>query len=148
MAKRVLAAVDLGFDAGWENRARFTVENALVLAGALRLPVDLVHISDVPSGSAMHKGALELLKKFGSDQKQRLTEMAREKQLEQRVHPLFLQGQAVPKLIQLASKKAQYECLVLATHGRTGLQHVLLGSVAEKVVRLAPCPVLTVRHRG
>ena len=34
----------------------------------------------------------------------------------------------------------------MGTHGRTGLQHVLLGSVAEKVVRLAPCPVLTVRY--
>ena len=35
--------------------------------------------------------------------------------------------------------------IVMGTHGRTGLSHVLLGSVAEKVVRLAPCPVLTVR---
>jgi universal stress protein A len=34
----------------------------------------------------------------------------------------------------------------MGTHGRTGLPHVLLGSVAEKVVRLAPCPVLTVRE--
>jgi nucleotide-binding universal stress UspA family protein len=37
------------------------------------------------------------------------------------------------------------DLIVMGTHGRTGLQHVLLGSVAEKVVRLAPCPVLTVR---
>jgi len=35
---------------------------------------------------------------------------------------------------------------VCGTHGRTGLKHLLFGSVAEKVVRLAPCPVLTVRH--
>jgi nucleotide-binding universal stress UspA family protein len=34
---------------------------------------------------------------------------------------------------------------VLATHGRTGLAHVLMGSVAESIVRTAPCPVLTVR---
>lgn len=38
------------------------------------------------------------------------------------------------------------DLIVMGTHGRTGLQHVLLGSVAEKVVRLAPCPVLTLRH--
>jgi universal stress protein A len=35
--------------------------------------------------------------------------------------------------------------IVMATHGYTGLKHVLLGSVAEKIVRHAPCPVLTVR---
>jgi universal stress protein A len=34
----------------------------------------------------------------------------------------------------------------MGTHGRTGLTHVLLGSVAEKVVRLAPCPVLIARQ--
>ena len=38
------------------------------------------------------------------------------------------------------------DLIVMGTHGRVGLQHALLGSVAEKVVRLAPCPVLTVRH--
>ena len=40
------------------------------------------------------------------------------------------------------------DLIVMATHGRTGLKHVLLGSVAEKVVQLAPCPVLTVRRAG
>jgi universal stress protein A len=36
--------------------------------------------------------------------------------------------------------------IVMGTHGRTGAAHVLMGSVAERVVRTAPCPVLTVRH--
>jgi nucleotide-binding universal stress UspA family protein len=39
------------------------------------------------------------------------------------------------------------DLIVMGTHGRTGLQHVFLGSVAEKVVRHSPCPVLTVRDR-
>ena len=38
-----------------------------------------------------------------------------------------------------------YDLVVLGTHGRTGLKHVLLGSVAEKVVRHAPCAALVVR---
>lgn len=38
--------------------------------------------------------------------------------------------------------------IVLATHGRSGLAHVIIGSVAESVVRTAPCPVLTVRPEG
>jgi nucleotide-binding universal stress UspA family protein len=37
--------------------------------------------------------------------------------------------------------------IVIATHGRTGLSHALLGSVAERIVREAPCPVLTIRSR-
>lgn len=40
------------------------------------------------------------------------------------------------------------DMIVIATHGRTGLSHVLLGSVAERIVREAPCPVLTIRDRG
>lgn len=39
------------------------------------------------------------------------------------------------------------DLVVLSTHGRTGLAHALIGSVAERVVRLAPCPVLTVRAK-
>ena len=39
------------------------------------------------------------------------------------------------------------DLVVIATHGRTGLSHVLLGSVAERIVREAPCPVLTIRSR-
>ncbi len=39
------------------------------------------------------------------------------------------------------------DLIVMNTHGRTGLPHVLLGSVSETVVRLAPCPVLTVKYR-
>jgi nucleotide-binding universal stress UspA family protein len=35
---------------------------------------------------------------------------------------------------------------VMGTHGRSGLDRILLGSVAERVIRLAPCPVLTVRQ--
>ena len=38
------------------------------------------------------------------------------------------------------------DLIVMGTHGRSGVSHMLLGSIAEKVVRHAPCPVLTVRH--
>ena len=39
----------------------------------------------------------------------------------------------------------QVDWIVMATHGRTGLSHLVMGSVAERVVRTAPCPVLTLR---
>jgi len=44
-----------------------------------------------------------------------------------------------------AARDTKADMILLATHGHTGLKHVLLGSTAERVVRHAPCPVLTVR---
>jgi nucleotide-binding universal stress UspA family protein len=44
-----------------------------------------------------------------------------------------------------AAKELEADLIILGTHGHTGLKHVLLGSTAERVVRHAPCPVLTVR---
>lgn len=43
------------------------------------------------------------------------------------------------------TRQGHYDLIVMGTHGRGGLRHVLLGSVAEKVVRKASCPVLTIR---
>jgi nucleotide-binding universal stress UspA family protein len=43
------------------------------------------------------------------------------------------------------AEQGKYDLIVLGTHGRAGLQHLLMGSVAERVVQLASCPVLTVR---
>jgi nucleotide-binding universal stress UspA family protein len=44
------------------------------------------------------------------------------------------------------AKNANIDLIVMGTHGRGGMAHLLMGSVAERVVRTAPCPVLTVRH--
>ena len=44
------------------------------------------------------------------------------------------------------AKHLNIDLIVLATHGRTGISHALIGSVAEKVVQMAPCPVLTIKH--
>ncbi|MFQ6113356.1 MAG: universal stress protein, partial [bacterium] len=46
-----------------------------------------------------------------------------------------------------AARKCKADLIVIATQGRTGLQQMLIGSVAEKVVRHAPCAVLTIKHR-
>ena len=49
--------------------------------------------------------------------------------------------------IVAAAEEGKYDAIVVGTHGRTGLAHVLLGSVAERVVRRATMPVVTVRPR-
>jgi len=46
------------------------------------------------------------------------------------------------------AEDAESDLIVVGTHGRSGVEHLLLGSVAEKVVRLASCPVLTVPSRN
>jgi nucleotide-binding universal stress UspA family protein len=46
-----------------------------------------------------------------------------------------------------AARESNTDLIILSTHGRTGLSHALLGSVAERVMRHAPCPVLVVRER-
>jgi nucleotide-binding universal stress UspA family protein len=60
------------------------------------------------------------------------------------VHTMLIQGVAQAEIVRLASEQG-FDLIVMGTHGRTGLRHALLGSVAEKVVRKASCPVLTVR---
>ncbi len=55
-------------------------------------------------------------------------------------------GSVATKILEVASDE-EADLIVISTHGETGLRHVLLGSVAEKVVRMAACPVLTV-HCG
>ncbi|MEX0717529.1 MAG: universal stress protein [Planctomycetaceae bacterium] len=54
------------------------------------------------------------------------------------------QGPPFVEIIRYA-REQEIDLIVMGTHGHTGLAHVFLGSVAEKVVRKAPCPVLTVR---
>lgn len=53
---------------------------------------------------------------------------------------------AAPAILDYASE-SEMDLIVMGTHGRSGLSHFLLGSVAEKVVRHAACPVMTVAHR-
>jgi nucleotide-binding universal stress UspA family protein len=54
-------------------------------------------------------------------------------------------GPAVYAIVDYAREHG-IDLIVMGTHGRGAVAHLVLGSVAERVVRLAPCPVLTVRH--
>jgi nucleotide-binding universal stress UspA family protein len=59
----------------------------------------------------------------------------------------FRTGSPYVEIVTYANEN-NIELIVLGTHGRSAIAHMLLGSIAEKVVRKAPCPVLTVRPAG
>ena len=62
------------------------------------------------------------------------------------VETTTLSGRAAPEIVEHA-KKTGADLIVMGTHGRSGFQHALLGSVAERVLRHSPCPVLVVPVR-
>ena len=61
-----------------------------------------------------------------------------------RVHHMFLEGDPATEIVQYAND-AGMDLIVMGTHGRTGVERLLMGSVAEKVMREAPCSVLVVK---
>ena len=68
-------------------------------------------------------------------------------QLGVRVVRALRMGNPYVEIVQYA-EETETDVIVVGTHGRGGLAHLILGSVAEKVVRKAHCPVLTVRPAG
>ena len=84
-------------------------------------------------------------------------EVVAKRELDELEHPGFEQAAPANRVIRMGTpfveivrfaKEKEIDLIVLGTHGRTGVVHALIGSVAEKVVRKAPCPVLTVRPEG
>jgi len=79
------------------------------------------------------------------EMKGKLTELARNEVHELiPVYPHIATGKPFNEIVQFARDHAT-DLIVIGTHGRTGMEHLLLGSTAERVVRHAPCPVLVVR---
>ncbi len=56
-------------------------------------------------------------------------------------------GDAFYEIIRYAEEN-NIDLIIMGTHGRTGIKHIVMGSVAEKVVRYSPNPVLTIKHAG
>ena len=120
---------------------------AKALAGSFDGRLHVLHVIPDPyaqpwSIEATGAAIPELLKTWEKDARKRLERMkpqALESELITQVGHPFLQ------IIRYA-KERSIDLIVLGTHGRGPIGHMFLGSVAEKVVRKAPCPVLTVRH--
>lgn len=123
--------------------------HALHLASGARAELVVLHVLTRPVMYAAPEipGSLwgDLLEKNRASAKQEIRQIAAElKASKIRVHTVLADGVAFDQILRVA-RRLRCDLIVIATHGRTGLSHVLMGSVAENVVRRAPCPVLTVR---
>jgi nucleotide-binding universal stress UspA family protein len=114
----------------------------LVLLHVLTPPSPFVASSGPPPASY-----LELLAAARRDARRRLTAtLARARAAGVRARAQLVEGGAVQRILS-AARRWRPDVIVIGTHGRSGMRHFLMGSVAEHVVRRAARPVLTVRGR-
>jgi nucleotide-binding universal stress UspA family protein len=115
---------------------RFGAEILLVHVVPTSSPAEFSHLGLAVEQNWLLKGARDLLP------------FLREAELDSAlsVELQVLNGSPVEEICK-AAKESACDLIVIATHGHTGLKHFFLGSVAEQVVRHAPCPVLVVRQR-
>jgi nucleotide-binding universal stress UspA family protein len=140
--RRILCPTD------FSDGAAAATEQALALAHAFGGTVTLLHVYSVPAymfpdGSAFVAGP-EVTARIEHEVSNALAAAARSAERRSGVPVLTRSAIGAPyeEILRLSK---EFDLIVMGTHGRTGLRHLVLGSVAEKVVRHANCPVLTVR---
>ena len=111
----------------------------------------LLHVIEDPfypsNGATFGFNVEEFFRRMEEESAKRMLELVPpEVEKEIRVERIAMRGTPFLEIIRLSREK-DIDMIVLSTHGRTGLAHVLMGSVTEKVVRKAPCPVLVVRRQ-
>ncbi len=102
-------------------------------------------VPDVYVATRIHEGLLRGHRALGQRQLDRLVAKARRTGVS--ASSLLLDfGVAYERIVRVAKSKRSH-LIVMGTHGRTGFAKLMLGSIAERVVMMAPCPVVTVRAR-
>jgi universal stress protein A len=135
----------------FSDHADEALRYALALAQTHAASLCLVHAYDIlpytlPEGMPMVDDVqMGQLREALEKQLQTAAERARAGGATQ-VTTQLVTGSASTEIVRVAAE-LQADLIVMGTHGRTGLTHLLIGSVTEKVVRKAPCPVLTVPLR-
>jgi universal stress protein A len=89
----------------------------------------------------------ELAEEMEKQAHEKLTKLTEQIKKTIKVKTVVRQGKPFVEIIKEAKEK-DMDLIVMASHGRTGVSHMLMGSVAEKVVRKAHCPVLIVRNKN
>lgn len=146
--RQILMATD------FSDYSREALDHAVYLALTLGADLHLLHVYEiplfVPSGETLtvrpevQRWFVDL-KESESKRLEALGDEVRRRGV--RVHPILKEGPPFREILK-AAEEIPADLIVLGTHGRTGLAHVFLGSVAERVVRRAPCPVVTVRPKA
>ena len=146
--RRILWPTDLS------RLARTALPHAVQLAAGSKGELVIVHV--LPTVAAYLSPEIAGLpwdqidranRLIGKKKLDRITNAIQAEHPELRVHNALAKGVVSEEVLRVA-RRLRCDLIVLATHGRTGLKHVLMGSVAENVVRRASCPVLIVRPRG
>ncbi len=125
------------------------VKYARALAGAFDATLHLLHVVQDPytqpwAAEAFPAPLGEMLEQWQEQARQRLATLVPDGE-KGRSRMATVVGSPFYEIVRYAMEQ-QIDLIVIGTHGRGPLGHMLLGSVAEKVVRKSPCPVLTVRH--
>lgn len=143
--KRVLVPVDFSRDslAALDYAVEFTkpLEAEIVLLHVIE-PVYYATPADLYATSPNLALLLEEQRRAAQTQLQKLVQKIASASRKARA---LLKSGPPAQVIAETAQKPKADLIIMATHGRTGLAHVLLGSVTERVLRIAPCPVLVVR---
>ncbi len=109
--------------------------------------VEFIGAADVAGIGVYSTSAPDVLQELEADAYDRLSRLFSARDRDELCVKTIVTSNAPPAaaIVDYAAHE-EIDLIVVGTHGRRGLSHLLLGSVAERVVRDAPCPVLTVRH--
>jgi nucleotide-binding universal stress UspA family protein len=145
--KRILVPVD------FSGCSRLALSRATELAKAFGATIDVLHVWEAPAFVAPEamvgvSGGTQTLADLARDHADTAMQefVASAKTEGVPVGETFIKQGDPAKVIVETAENGNYDLIALGTHGRTGLSHLLLGSVAEKVVRRSRRPVLSVRE--
>ena len=124
------------------------IEYAEFLASEHQADITLLHVVDQIEGSSYYEvlalTPMQIAQKMETHALENMSEIAEKIKGAASVHEVVRHGKTWVEICK-AAKDMDIDIIVIGSHGRTGLSHVLLGSVAETVVRHADCAVLVVR---